>query len=99
MAQDILLDNTYNPAIRHGDFDVYNSDEQHMQMVLISEPGWWKEHPLMGVGIHREIKGPFSPQQRQALSQRIRLHMQMDGFAVRRANVGPNAELDIECTR
>jgi hypothetical protein len=99
MAQDIILDEQYNPVIRNGDFDVFEADEQHMQLILLSEPGWWKAHPLTGVGLMHALKGPFSVPQRQALAQRIRLHMQMDGYTVQRCEVAPDTTIDLQCTR
>lgn len=96
---DILLDDKLEPLIQQGDYVAGDAEEQHLQLLLLYEQGHLKETPLAGVGIQQELRGPFTTTQRQRLSQRIRLQLELDGYRVLRANVHPDATLDIETTR
>lgn len=48
---DLLLDADLDLSFRGGDLDVGESTEQHQQLLLLSEPGDWRENPAVGVGI------------------------------------------------
>lgn len=51
MNQDYLLDDNGDLLIKDGDFVVGPSDNQHIQDILQSFQGEWKQFPLTGAGI------------------------------------------------
>lgn len=78
--QDILL-NTGNDTdliIRNGDFAAGTSDEQQVQMLLISAPGEWKEHPEAGVGLYLGGHGTID----LFMERNIRVQLEADGFKI-----------------
>lgn len=84
IAQDFLLDENYDLLITGGDFVIGASDNQHIQDIIQSYIGWWKQFPLVGVGIQSFVN---SNGQDQALSRSIQIQLQSDGFTVQSPQV------------
>lgn len=53
--KDILITNEGDLNIENGDFVVDNSTLQHQALILLANPGEFKETPSMGVGIENYI--------------------------------------------
>ena len=70
-----------------GDLIIQPSDEQHIEDVIQSFPGWWKEFPNTGVGLFSWLGSSFNP---QALARVIRIQLQLDGYN----NAAPTFNLD-----
>lgn len=86
--RDILLDDALDIEIEGGDFKVGNTLLQNQYLILISNPGEWKQYPYMGVGIEAivcdEDKGYW---QREILEQ-----MKRDGMQVENINIDTMAK-------
>ena len=65
--------------IRDVDFVIAQSDQQHIIDTTAAFPGWWKEHPLDGVGI---LKYEQSPSTLPEISRKIRIELQSDEYIV-----------------
>lgn len=79
MAKDILTDENRDFLTKNGDFVIDYSDEQHIEDVIVAEKGWYKETPILGVGIMRYLKGPKTLIERMRLEKDIDLQLQIDG--------------------
>lgn len=60
-----------------GDLGAVESDQQHVQDIVSSDQGHWKQFPFIGVGIRRFIGSTNVAQQ---LEGRIRLQLESDGY-------------------
>ncbi len=89
VAQDFLLDVNYDLLVTNGDFVIGASDNQHIQDIIQSFVGWWKQFPLVGVGIQSFIN---SNGQDQALARSIQIQLQSDGFTVQSPQVTINPD-------
>lgn len=78
MANDILIDNTGDLNILNGDFNVGYSDEQHIEHVLLTSKGHYKQNPLIGVGIENYINAPLSLITKQTIEREISLQLKYD---------------------
>lgn len=58
--RDLLLDENGDLAIENGDFVIGVSDQQHVEAVLLSNKGEYKEFPLVGFGAIRYVKSNIS---------------------------------------
>jgi hypothetical protein len=76
-AKDINF--TEDIVIKNGDFELFESDEIHIQNILRTNKGFFFETPLIGVGIINELKGSKSGQE---LKQDIRRQLVLDNFSV-----------------
>ena len=78
---DILQDSTGDIYINPNtnDFDFGASDVNHINDIIVSFPGWWKQFPSLGVGVMAYLKGKGNS---QSLLKSIRLQMQSDGYRV-----------------
>jgi len=56
MSEDFLQDDNNDLIIENGDFKVGDAESQHIQDLLLSAKGEWKEHPLVGAELQRELK-------------------------------------------
>jgi hypothetical protein len=77
--QDFLLDADGDLLIQNGDFVIGLSDEDHMQDLIESFVGWWKEYPAVGVGIKQY---QASSGQEQVIERNIKLQLQGDGYDI-----------------
>jgi|TARA_R110000796_G_scaffold55294_2_gene128847 hypothetical protein len=78
MSRDLTLKNNdlfINPET--GDFLTGNSDAQHVQDIINSWAGWWKEFPTLGVGVKRYLGKSGNI---QVLKRLIKIHLKSDGY-------------------
>lgn len=71
----ILLDNDL--SFVNGDFDIQESDQQSIELIIDSWVGHWKQFPLCGVGIDNFVK---SSGQQLALKRTISVQLEADGM-------------------
>jgi len=74
--RDFLLDEHDNLLIDGGDWLVGDSDQQHVQLLLMSMPGEWKETPETGVGLALSQKGVIDG----FIKRTIAVQLEADGF-------------------
>lgn len=77
-AQDILLTTDYDLAISDGDFVVDLSDLQHIELIIKTATGAWKQYPTLGVGVD---KYSGSNGQTSLLRTDININLKADGYA------------------
>ncbi len=53
---DFLIDNDNDLAIEDTDLVIGRSDEQHQELLLMTNKGEWKEKPTMAVGLAGYLK-------------------------------------------
>jgi hypothetical protein len=95
-VKDIRLDEKGDIAIIRGDFAIEPSDQTHIEHILISNKGYFFEHPLLGVGIIDELNGSKS---KQELKQTIRRQLVFDNFSVKKVSISQSNEIDINAVR
>jgi hypothetical protein len=78
MVNDFLVDEDGDELILNGDYAVGPSDSQHIDDIIISVAGAWREFPAVGVGIQEYQSGP--PQE-QKLRSIVNQQLQADGYA------------------
>jgi len=82
IAQDIKIsDETDDLLINDstGDFEARASDTRHVEDIIASFVGWWKEYPTVGVGI-RNYSGASSGI--QEATRKVKLQLEADGYRV-----------------
>lgn len=87
--KDFLLDDDGDLAIKNGDFAIGRSDQQHVEDIINSYPGWWKEYPQVGVGVMNYLN---SSGQQQKLQRSIIIQLQADGYVVSNPTVENNPD-------
>lgn len=75
MVKDI---NTKAPII-NGDWNIDYSDDQHLEHILMSHLGDFKNAPWIGIGIQDFLSAPMTGVTRQKLEREIKLHVTADG--------------------
>lgn len=81
--QDFLLDEDGDLLIQNGDFVVGPSDVQHVEDIIQSFLGEWKQFPFVGVGLLQYIK---SEDGQKAVTS-IKEQLQADGYSLTSVNV------------
>lgn len=98
-ATDIMLDDDKDLLIEGGDFVIDLADEQHIELILLSNKGQWRNSPLTGVGIFQFIGAPFTLKESDSLKQKIMLQLELDGYRKREIEIKSFSEIKIDATR
>ncbi len=89
---DIILDEG-DVCVVGGDFAIAESTGQNQELLLVSIPGEWKQHPRRGVGISGYIEDCDS----SALARKILSEFSEDGMRVNKIDIEyPNINIDAE---
>jgi hypothetical protein len=98
-SRDILLNDDNELLISKGDFVTGDSDEQHVSLIIRSSPGDWKQHPLVGVGIIKEINSPETAQTKENLSKRIKGQLEFDDYENATIDLTDLKNIKVNCDR
>ena len=79
MVKDIILDDENDVNIVNGDFQLRESDTQHIVLVINTFAGNWKQYPFCGVGI---IQFANAAGQGVTLKRSMQVQLEADGFEV-----------------
>ncbi len=83
-ATDFLLNPTTGDLlIQNGTFVIGPSDNQHIEDIIIANPGDWKQYPKLGVGIDSYINGSDLYE----LNQSIKTQLVADGYSINNINI------------
>lgn len=91
--KDIITDATGDIQFVNGDFRIEESDAQHVEHIVFTDKGQFRQYPLIGVGIGRLLNG--SPNKVE-IQQQIKLNLESDGYNVRSVSVGLSDGLDLD---
>ncbi len=75
---DFLLDSDGDLLIQNGDFVVGASDIQHVEDIIESFVGEWKQYPILGVGLMTYLKSQNGAKAITAIKQQL----QSDGYSL-----------------
>lgn len=77
MAGDFLLDENGDVRIENGDFVIGDAEAQHVDDLIYSFKGDWKEHPLLGAEAQRQLKQGNSLTK---LKKAVKTELENDGY-------------------
>ncbi len=60
-----------------GDFAIRPSDKSHVSDILQAFPGWWKQYPLLGVGMARYVN---STNRNDEITRSVNMQLQADKY-------------------
>lgn len=95
MVKDLILKNG-DLDIKNGDLVIDYSDQQHIEDLLVSEKGDFKQSPLTGIGLLNYINAPLTKENRLALEKEIRLQLLADGFEIKQVEIGTEGSVNID---
>lgn len=76
-AKDFLQDENEDEVITAGDYAVGESDQFHINDIILSVPGTWRENPQVGVALESYQS---SAGQQQKLNRNILQQLEADGY-------------------
>jgi len=79
-VKDLGLDEDNDFLFRNGDIDIQFSDESHVQDILYSDLSHWKQYPLLGVSLQRELNSKVSNQ--QVIKRKVQDQLSADGYKI-----------------
>lgn len=92
-ATDFTLDSNGDLLIEHGDFVLSYSDGMHQEHILRSYTGFWRNAPLVGVGIEQYLGATVNPAE---IKRAITLQIAADGFQINSLDVSFKPAFTIE---
>lgn len=99
-SKDVLLDSDNDLQGSNGDFAyALDADQQHIDLILQSAKGDWKQHPALGPNIQEFLKAPFTMQVRNELQRRIKLNLESDNFKIRKLEVNNLQDIQVNAER
>jgi hypothetical protein len=90
-VKDIVLTKERDLKVEAGDFAIAESDKQHVDLILKTYLGAWKEFPLVGVGLDLYLA---SSGMEQIIQRNITVQLQADGYKVEGVKVNPQNPTD-----
>jgi len=94
MAKDFVLKDG-DLQIRGGDFVVDESDQQHVEDLLLAHKGEYTQNPVLGIGISSYLRAPVDARIRQKLERDIKLQIEADGGKNVSVSVGSIDNIEI----
>lgn len=77
--KDILLTTDGDTSIRQGDWEVGDSDAQHLACLAETNQGEWRQWPLLGIGVGQFLQDDISEAE---IRHRVNVQAQYDGATV-----------------
>lgn len=77
MRTDLLLDENYDLIDLGTEWSEGESDQQHVELLMIANKGEFKEFPFVGFGAMRRLNGIFN---RNNIIREVRVEMENDGY-------------------
>lgn len=98
-VKDIALNTDNEIIIKDGDFFIDYSDEVHVEQILKSAKGSWKQYPLLGVHLIKKTNMPTSETKLVALKKEMKIQLEYDNYRVNKINVSNLNNAIIDCDR
>ncbi len=93
--KDFKLNENKDLAFTNGDFAVDNTDQQNIELILLSHKGSFKEYPILGVGITDYLKSPEIIS-RLRLENEISNQLEYDNFRIKEVDVNNLENIHID---
>lgn len=95
MATDLIFGTDLQ--IADGDLVVGQSDQQHVEHLLLAHPGAYKNATLLGIGINSYLSAPMTAITKKEFERNTKLQLESDGAKQVRVKVGDDYQ-NIEIT-
>lgn len=79
---DILLDENNEILITNGDLVISDASQQHVELLLLSNKGDFKQFPLTGIGLMRYLNAPLNNELKTQLYRDIKLQLDDNGLNI-----------------
>jgi hypothetical protein len=76
----IILDENNELLIRNGDLVIDDASQQHIALLLLSNQGDFKQHPLTGIGIMKYLNSPLNATIKAKLYRDINIQFEDNGL-------------------
>jgi len=93
--EDFKLDNDTDLTFTNGDIVIANTDQQNLELILLSHKGAFKEFPIIGVGITDYLKSPEIIS-RLRLENEITNQLEYDNFTISEVDVNNLEDITID---
>ena len=95
--EDFKLNSKLDLEIKNGDFSIGDTDQQNIELILLSHKGAFKEYPILGAGITDYLKSPEIIS-RLRLENEINNQLEYDNFNVKDLDVNDLQNIHIDGT-
>lgn len=93
--EDFKLDENKDLSFKNGDFHIGDTDQQNLELILLSHKGSFKEFPILGVGITDYLKSPEIIS-RLRLENEINNQLEYDNFTITEVDVNNLEDITID---
>lgn len=96
IAKDVQLDNNHDLVVKNGDFVSEESDDRHVNMIILSAKGNFRFVPFLGVDIYAFLN---SNAQADFLTRNIQDNLTADGYTVKSVGYGDGTKINVNAKR
>ncbi|MGJ1198828.1 hypothetical protein ACR777_05330 [Sphingobacterium spiritivorum] len=98
-VKDILLNDDFDLLIENGDFVYGESDEQHLQLIALLEPGQLRYSPLTGLSLFQRLQSPLNKIQQDRLRKDVYEQVEFDGYRPGTSSISFDGDIEIKADR
>lgn len=98
-SKDFNINDDGDLIIENGDFQIALSEEIHVEHILRSAKGDWKQYPLLGVHLDEKAKMPTSQTRIVELKKEIKIQLEYDNYSVKKVDLTNFENVIIACER
>jgi hypothetical protein len=99
IAKDFAVDAAGDELYLNGDLVVEASDQRHIEDIIDSAKGEWREFPALGVEIIRYLNSTGQVANRVGLLRAIRLNLEYDNFDIKKLSVEADGSILVDAKR
>lgn len=99
VSNDIILDDNFDCTISDGDFLTGNSEEQNMQLIMITNKGSLRRNALVGIGAGKFLKRKLTVKNIDEFKHSIYLQLKMDGYKKIDTQINSFEDINIKAER
>ncbi|WP_028888351.1 hypothetical protein [Tenacibaculum ovolyticum] len=93
--EDFKLNEEMDLVFENGDFSIEDTDQQNIELILLTHKGSFKEYPILGVGITDYLKSPEIIS-RLRLENEINNQLEYDNFTIKEVDVNNLENIHID---
>jgi hypothetical protein len=86
MRQDFILNDNGSFKVANGDFVVAESNEQHVRLILETNPNEWKASPITGAGLVKNLGGSLTG----FAKRNVQVQLEADGYSLDKISENEN---------
>lgn len=97
--KDIATDVDGDLLIKNGDIVLADESQNHIKLLMITNPGDWRHDPTLGAGLFKFVSSGNKIKNKDGAASSIRLQLQKDEWVVKGIKVSSLEDIQIDAEK